>query len=63
MPGDRGERLLVVSDTPTPVESLVDIRALETALTDLVRDLLVIEGVVLFGGGQESTVRAVVTDR
>lgn len=63
MPGDRGERLLVVSDTPTPVESLVDIRALETALTDPVRDLLVIEGVVLFGGGQESTVRAVVTDR
>lgn len=63
MPGDRGERLLVVSDTPTPVESLVDIRALETALTDPVRDLLVIEGVVLFGGGQKSTVRAVVTDR
>lgn len=63
MPGDRGERLLVVSDTPTPVESLVDIRALETALTDPVRDLLVIEGVVLFGGGQESTVRTVVTDR
>lgn len=63
MPGDRGERLLVVSDTPTPVESLVDIRALETALTDPVRDLLVIEGVVLFGGGQESTIRAVVTDR
>lgn len=63
MPGDRGERLLVVSDTPTPVESLVDIGALETALTDPVRDLLVIEGVVLFGGGQESTVRAVVTDR
>lgn len=63
MPGDRGERLLVVSDTPTPVESLVDIGALETALTDPVRDLLVIEGVVLFGGGQKSTVRAVVTDR
>lgn len=63
MPGDRGERLLVVSDTPTPVESLVDIGALETALTDPVRDLLVIEGVVLFGGGQESTVRAVVTNR
>lgn len=63
MPGDRGERLLVVSDTPTPVESLVDIRALETALTDPVRDLLVIEGVVLFGGGQESTVCTVVTDR
>lgn len=63
MPGDRGERLLVVSDTPTPVESLVDIGALETALTDPVRDLLVIEGVVLFGGGQESTVRTVVTDR
>lgn len=63
MPGDRGERLLVVSDTPTPVESLVDIRALETALTDPVRDLLVIEGVVLFVGGQESTVCTVVTDR
>lgn len=63
MPGDRGERLLVVSDTPTPVESLVDIGALETALTDPVRDLLVIEGVVLFGGGQESTVCTVVTDR
>lgn len=63
MPGDRGERLLVVSDTPTPVESLVDIRALETALTDPVRDLLVIEGVVLFGGGQESTVCTVVPDR
>lgn len=63
MPGDRGERLLVVSDAPTPVESLVDIRALETALTDPVRDLLVIEGVVLFGGGQESTVCTVVTDR
>lgn len=63
MPGDRGERLLVVSDTPIPVESLVDIGALETALTDPVRDLLVIEGVVLFGGGQESTVCTVVTDR
>lgn len=63
MPGDRGERLLVVSDTPTPVESLVDIGALETALTDPVRDLLVIEGVVLFGGGQESTVCTVVIDR
>lgn len=63
MPGDRGERLLVVSDTPTPVESLVDIGALETALTDPVRDLPVIEGVVLFGGGQESTVCTVVTDR
>lgn len=63
MPGDRGERLLVVSDAPTPVESLVDIGALETVLTDPVRDLLVIEGVVLFGGGHESTVRAVVTDR
>lgn len=63
MPGDRGERLLVVSDTPTPVESLVDIGALETALTDPVRDLLVIEGVVLFGGGQKSTVCTVVTDR
>lgn len=63
MPGDRGERLLVVSDTPTPVKSLVDIGALETALTDPVRDLLVIEGVVLFGGCQESTVCTVVTDR
>lgn len=63
MPGDRGERLLVVSDTPTSVESLVYIRALETALTNPVRDLLVIEGVVQFGGGQESTVCTVVTDR
>lgn len=54
---------MVVSDAPTPVESLVDIGALETVLTDPVRDLLVIEGVVLFGGGHESTVRAVVTDR
>lgn len=54
---------MVVSDAPTPVESLVDIGALETVLTDPVRDLLVIEGVVLFGGGQESTVCTVVTDR
>lgn len=63
MPGDRGERLLVVSDAPPPVESLVDIGTLETALTDPVRDLLVVEGVVLFGGGQEPAARAVVADR
>lgn len=63
LPGHGGQRFLVVDDAPSAVEGLVGVRTLQTALVDSVWDGLVVEGVVLLGGRQEATVRAVLTHR